>query len=221
MKKNINIKSFLIALGFGICAFVILLFLASMLKNEETFSDVVWAIKEIPKGTIITENNINNYTSIISINDMAKNNNNILDKKELINKEAAQDIAVSSPEPLSLNMFIDKDNEAKKYDNPVIIAVTVDDFCNAANGIIRKGDYVNIYKILTSSNSNVNQYNENENNLIIENTKILEAFDGSGNIIPTDDKTSLAVSFNIYIEEEQQQQIANSIANKNLSISLK
>lgn len=218
MKKKNNVINFVLALAFGIVAFIILVIVASSVGKKDNYSEAVWAVKTINKGTLITEENVNDYVTMIETNDKAKNNNNILNIKDIINKEADRDIAVLSPEPISKDMFVDIDQETKKLKDPVLIAVTASDFSSSANGIVRKGNHINIYRVDTSTNNG--SENGDGDTLLAESVKVVDAFDSTGKKITPDDTLSIAVSFNIYIESSDQEEFAKNIADKKLSISI-
>ena len=59
MKKKENVKNLIIALVFGIVAFIVLLVINNRISQNEV--DMIWAVKEIPQGTTLTEGNIDSY----------------------------------------------------------------------------------------------------------------------------------------------------------------
>lgn len=86
MKKKENVKNLIIALVFGIVAFIVLLVINNRISQNEV--DMIWAVKEIPQGTTLTEGNIDSYVSAKPTNDSIKNADIIVEKKQLLGMTA-------------------------------------------------------------------------------------------------------------------------------------
>ena len=102
MKKKENVKNLIIALVFGIVAFIVLLVINNRISQNEV--DMIWAVKEIPQGTTLTEGNIDSYVSAKPTNDSIKNADIIVEKKQLLGMTALRKI--SSSELLQKSFFI-------------------------------------------------------------------------------------------------------------------
>lgn len=237
MKNKESVKSLVIALIFGIIAFVIVIIVNSNISRNEI--NMVWSVKDIPQGTTLTEKNIDDYVSAKLTNDSIKNSNIILDKKDLIGKTAARDI--TSSELMQESFFLEGDDIRSDFKDPVLVSFSAKDFSSTANGIIRRGDYINVAKLIdgnaeTSSAATVSSAGSSDTgtadvtaqittpagtteNLIAENTYVVDAFDSSGKKIEPGDTTSIATSFNIYIERENETSFYNAVKEKNVAVS--
>lgn len=234
MKNKESVKSLIIALVFGIIAFVILLVVNSNVSRNEV--NMIWADKNIPQGTTLTENNIDDYVSSKLTNESFKNSNIIMNKKDLIGKTATRDI--SSNELLQDSFFIEGEDIRSSFDDPVLVSFTAKDFSSTANGVIRRGDYINIAKLMDGESETVTSTTVSSGdsagnpdvtaqismptvaeNLIIENAYVVDAFDSSGKKIEPDDEISIATSFNIYVEKENETSFYNAVKEKNIAVS--
>ena len=150
MKKKESVKNLIIALIFGIIAFVILLVVNSKISQNEV--DMVWSVKMIPQGTTLTEDNIDNYVSAKPTNDAVKNDEIIMKKKELIGMTAVRDITTS--ELMQKSFFLKGDDIKNSFTNPVLVSFSATDYTGTANGVIRRGDHINVSK-LEDKNANI------------------------------------------------------------------
>lgn len=219
MKNKESVKNLIIALIFGVIAFLILLFVNNRISKNEV--DMIWSVKEIPQGTMLTEDNINNYVKAMPTNDSIRNGDIIVDKKELIGKIAVRDITTS--ELMQKSFFLDDDVKSE-FDDPVLVSFAATDFTSTGNGVIRRGDHINVSKLndknTTSVSADVNGNSiNNYENLIVEDAYVVDAFDSSGTKIEPGDKTAIATSFNIYIEKNDETAFYNTVKDKNIAVS--
>lgn len=214
MKKN-NLKNIIISVVLGIAAFVIMLVAISYVGKNENYVELIWSAKTIPQGTIITESNYDTYFTVIKTNDTVMTGGiSYPDKNDIIGSTISRDI---SQYELISNACITQDEYiAGKYNEPVLVSATTSSFSTAANGIIRRGDYVNIYRLSMSSDSASSVVNAE---LVLSNVYIVDAFDSAGVKILPGDTTSIATSFNFYVEAEREASIQNQVSDKKISIS--
>lgn len=236
MKKKENVKNLIIALVFGIVAFIVLLVINNRISQNEV--DMIWAVKEIPQGTTLTEGNIDSYVSAKPTNDSIKNADIIVEKKQLIGMTSLRKI--SSSELLQKSFFIKGDDIRNNYNNPVLVSFSAIDFTGTVNGIIRRGDHINVSKLIdknaiTTSNTTAGTGISSDDNtastdssgaitaatenLIVEDAYVVDAFDSSGVKIEPSDTTSIATSFNIYIEKDDETAFYNSVNDKNIAVA--
>ena len=232
-----SVKNLIIALVFGILAFIVLIVINNKVSSKDT--NMIWSVKEIPQGLTLTKDNINDYVKTKPTNDSVKNGEIVIDASDLIGKTAARDIKES--ELLQESFFIKGEDIKSQFKNPVLVSFTASDFSGTANGVIRAGDYINIVKIIdknavanttvstatTPSDDSDDTSNVTADvsdttateNLIVENAYVVNAFDSSGSKIEPGDTTSIAVSFNIYIEKENETSFYNDVNDKNIAVS--
>lgn len=238
MKKKENVKNLIIALIFGIVAFIVLLVINSRITQNEI--DMVWSVKEIPQGITLTEDNIDDYVSAKLTNDVIKTDDIILSKKQLIGMTSLRQITTSE---LLQKSFFTKDTDARNnFNNPVLVSFSASDFTGTANGIIRRGDHINVSKLVdknvitaqsttTASTGSATDGNSDSTesandaitatteNLVVENAYVVDAFDSSGVKIEPGDTTSIATSFNIYIEKDDETTFYNNVNDKNIAVA--
>lgn len=234
-----SVKNLIIALVFGILAFIVLIVINNKVSSKDT--NMIWSVKEIPQGLTLTKDNINDYVKTKPTNDSVKNGEIVIDTSELIGKTAVRDIKES--ELLQESFFIKGEDIKSQFKNPVLVSFTATDFSSTANGVIRAGDRINIVKIVdknsvssatvstatTPSEDSGDTSNvtadvpittaTTSENLIVEDAYVVNAFDSSGSKIEPGDTTAIAVSFNIYIEKENETAFYNDVNDKNIAIS--
>lgn len=247
--KKENVKNLIIALVFGVVAFVVLLIVNSRISQNEV--QMMWSVKDIPQGTTLTKDNIDSYISLKPTNDCIRNGDMVTNKKQLIGMTALRQI--KSSELLQTSFFTKEEYIKKNFNNPVLVSFSATDFTGATNGIIRRGDYINVAKLVdenavtsqtftastgTSSEENgtdaanstdtsINQTGTDANGvttaaaetLVVEDAYVVDAFDSSGVKIEPGDTTSIATSFNIYIEKDNETTFYNSVNDKNVAVS--
>lgn len=147
---------------------------------------------------------------------------------------------ISSSELLQKSFFIKGDDIRNNYNNPVLVSFSAIDFTGTANGIIRRGDHINVSKLIdknaiTTSNTTAGTGISSDDNtastdssgaitaatenLIVEDAYVVDAFDSSGVKIEPSDTTSIATSFNIYIEKDDETAFYNSVNDKNIAVA--
>lgn len=225
MKKKENIKNLIIALIFGVIAFIFLLVVNHKFSQSDT--DMLWSVKPIPQGMTLTDSNISEFIESIPTNERVKNNNVVLDKKDLIGLTASRDI--NSSELIQKDLFVKESDIRAKFTNPVLVSFAATDFSSATNGIIRKGDYINVSKIETKSSYSSSTTTSTDTTVlssdnlfqdkIVKDAYVVDAFDSSGKLIEPGDTTSIATSFNIYVEQDNESAFYNAVNDKNVAVS--
>lgn len=214
MKKN-NLKNIIISAILGAAAFVIMLVAISYVGKNEKYVELIWSVKAIPQGTIITESNYDAYFTVIKTDDIVITGGiSYPDKNDIIGSTISRDIA--QYELISSACITKEEYVVGKFKKPVLVSATTSSFSTAANGIIRRGDYVNIYRLNTSSDSTLSAGNAE---MLLSNVYIVDAFDAAGVKILPGDTTAIATSFNFYVEAEQEASIQNQVSDKKISIS--
>lgn len=104
-------------------------------------------------------------------------------------------------------MFRTIDTYIDNMTDPVIIGCKADDLYQVASGILRKGDFVNVYT--------VNDELE-ETYLLWEDVLIYQTFDSAGNQIAGEDMTTAAARINLLMEERYAEQFYTELHNGSL-----
>lgn len=108
---------------------------------------------------------------------------------------------------LSASMFTNDESYENNMVQPIIAGCKADDLFQAVSGILRKGDFVNIYTVNDEMG---------ETYLLWENVLVYQTFDNAGNMIAPEDTSTAAARMNLLIEEGYAEQFYTEINNGSL-----
>ena len=192
--KNKNILPGVII--FGIIASIIIY--AVMLNAEKNIlteyekGTIYVAAQEIPRGTIIQEDNYNVYFEL----------------KEL-DKKVIPATAISTPEELNglipyckidqgtlitTAMFESVNEVTKDMKEPVIAGFKADDLYQVVGGVLRSGDRIHIYDVEEEAGTA---------ELIWSNIFVEQVFDSAGTSISSEDTATAAQRINVYLDKTE------------------
>lgn len=160
----------------------------NMLSGYEK-SDIYVATEEIPKGQVLTEENIDKYISLQEVDSKLIPETAVLDRADIKDFSAKCDIEKGVL--LTLGMFESVDEAAEGIDEPVIAGIKADDAYQFVGGVLRAGDRIHIYN--TDAEGNVK--------LRWSNVYVQQVFDSSGTAIGNEDGVTTAQRLNIYIDK--------------------
>lgn len=146
-----------------IVMFVGLIFLQDYLSEKITYKQVVVAKRDIPDNEVITEENIEKYFTVKSINILDTTAGALTDTNILLGKRAI--VPLYEGEAVSEKDFENISVYTKDIKNPIEVSIKIADIANADGGKIRKGDLVNLTMMFTraqlgtASGSSVNSLN--------------------------------------------------------------
>lgn len=195
----------------GLVAWVAMLYAANSILNESKHIEVCVAKADIPDGTKITENNIDNYIDRASVSETVLPVGYITDKSQLMNCFIQRDYL--QREVITLSSVSSEDSMTRHIDNPIEISVAVASIDAAVGGILREGDYINIYSV-DSTSSNQTAYN------IISNAYVTKALDSNGMEIDRADNLSNATVINIIIPMDIEQRFNQELLSGTIRMSL-
>ncbi len=167
---------------------------AAMVQTEKNVlsqyekDTVLTAAAEIPKGQMITEENIHRYFAEQQLDKTC------IPSAALNSEEQAEGlIAVFDIEQgvlLTDGMFQKTDDILKDMVRPVVAGLRADDIYQVAGGVLRAGDRVNIYCV-----------GEEGTELVWEKVFVQQVFDAGGTVIANEDRTTAAQRINILMNE--------------------
>lgn len=99
---------------------------------------------------------------------------------------------ISAGTILTADLFGDENAFLKTYKQPVLVAVEVNEYAGVVGGVLRPGNYVDIY--ILKDGEEIGRY---------DNVLVGQVFDGSGMRIPGEDTEQPMTRFNVYLEKEQ------------------
>jgi len=202
--KVSKIKSISITLILVIALFITMLTIEKkLLKPNGSFNGLI-AIDDIAKGTLITENNINNLfkeksdiDGELEVSGVAKT------KEELLNFIANENL--NKGEIISSNSFISKNSILKDIKDPVETSFNVSDISQVVGGTLREGDLIDI---------SVVDSNTNENTEVLRSVYVEKAISSDGKEIDRSSDLS-AITINVIVSSKDEQRLNNYI-NKGL-----
>ena len=189
-KKGSSLTKCIIAIVIAGVAWMGLTMAESYILMDKNVTIVCIAKSDIPKGTIITSENVDSFFSEKSVNSELVSKTTVTDKTEIVGKIL---VNISEGEIVSSNEFVDTAYAEESFANPKIYSFSVTSATSAVNGLIREGDLVDIYATVTDEGG------DTFNKLIKGNVYIRGAYDSSLAAINSSDTTTLATSFIIYL----------------------
>ena len=191
------------ALLAAIAVFTVMLQLEKSTLTKYERGQIYVAVREIPRGQLITEENQMLYFEE-KLLDKTCIPESALYRPEQVNGLAAVfDIAPGVL--LTGEMFESMDEVLGEMQNPVIAGFKADDLYQVVGGVLRAGDRIHIYKITDSKAiESKTDPTDDENSgavLIWENVYVQEVFDQTGNRIVNGDTTTAAQRINIYLDK--------------------
>lgn len=189
-KKNILPGVILVAFLASIATFFLLL---NMEKNAlEAYEKVmVWTTNcELAKGLEINTNSISECFVQVEI-DKNRVPGKVIETPEMLVGKRTM-FMISEGTVLTETMFSDEENYREGMHNPIIAGCKGDDLFQLVSGVLRKGDLVNVYMV----NAELG-----ETYMLWENIMVYQAFDASGNTIPSEDTVTPAARVNLLLEE--------------------
>lgn len=198
--------SIVAALVAAVAVFVIMLQTEQNMLTQYERDSIYVVTKEIPKGTVITGKNYEEYVT----------------RKEL-DKRVVPATALSSPEQmegmaavyeieqgtlLTRGMFEDWNQMTENMEEPVIAGFKAEDIYQVVGGTLRAGDRIHIYHVDEQGIASLSW----------SNVYVQQVFDASGHSIEGEDHTSTAQRVNVYLDKEDVEQFYTELASGNLRV---
>lgn len=199
----------LLSLVISIIAFVALVILQKNIVSPNGETDVVIAISDIDKGTIITEENKAKFFKVKkNVDGEFKTEGLIINENDLINKRVMTKIEKGSI--ISNLQLLDKDNVIGEIKEPVEASINVDNLSQAVAGTLREGDLIDISVV-----NEVDKKSERK----LEGIYVQSAFSSDGKIINKSDTSIAATTINLLLEREDEQILNEALSQGLLRIS--
>lgn len=161
----------------------------------------VWvAKKELAEGLEITEVMWEECFEQIEIDKSKVPEQQVQNSQEIVG--ARTKISISKGSVITRTMFSNEWIYTEGLSRPVVAGCKGEDLFQLVSGVLRKGDFVNLYT--------VNEELE-ETYLLWENVMVYQAFDNAGNCITSEDATTPAARVNLLLEEGYVEQFYNEL----------
>lgn len=159
-----------------------------MLANYEK-AVVYVAAQEIPRGQMITQENVSAYFAECLLDANCIPDAAITDIDELQGLVAR--LPVEEGAFLARGMFEEFSEITAGMKEPVIAGLRAEDLYQVAGGVLRVGDRIHIYRVDEAG----------EAKLVWENLFVQAVFDQAGTGIVSDDRTTAAQRINVYLDK--------------------
>lgn len=207
-EKKIGVKELSISIALALILFISLLVIESKMLGAYQKSTVIIAKCTIPKSTQISQNNIDLYFSEKEIESNIIPPSAVVDKEYLLGKVVSYNIMQG--EIIVNNRFSDENKYLKNIKTPVEVGINVSESSQIAGGIIRKGDFINIYVVDSSSK---------DSSVVLKNIYVSKAFDKNGLEITDSGSDVQSLSLNLFIDSSEEQYFDQVITSGTVFIS--
>lgn len=224
-KKSVNLGlliTFILALA------VVALGYVAMIKTEQNIltnyekSAVCVVVSDIARHDKFTEDNINSYVVIKEIDKSIIPEGAITDLTELVGKSTRVELKVGTP--ITTTMLYEENELYASMEEPKELALSASDLIQGVSGIIRTGDYIDVYLLSKSqttyslSDEQMQTFNTNTGEPILKHVYVSGAFDAAGKIIPNSDKTTACQRFNIVLDKKDASAFYKGLLDGNIYI---
>ena len=203
--KRLRTGGILAALVASVAVFTAMVQMEKNILTQYERGVIYTALKEIPEGQLITEENWEQYF-----------------QEKQLDKSCIPPTALSTPDQivglvavfpieqgalLTRGMFHRLDDILKQMESPVIAGFKAEDIFQVTGGVLRAGDRINIYAVREEGTS-----------LVWADVFIQRVFDASGNTISNTDNTTAALRVNVYLDQSEVEEFYSELANGSLRV---
>lgn len=188
------------ALTAAIGIFAVMLQTEKKALSEYERSAVYVAVKEIPKGEVITEKNCESFLCKTELDKKVIPNTALANPEQLAGLVAR--ISIDEGTLLTEGMFERQNEITAQMKQPVIAGFKAEDLYQVAGGVLRAGDRIHIYTVSENGLAS----------LIWRDVFVEQVFDSGGNAIAGGDTTSSAQRINVYLDAEEVEQFYTELA---------
>ena len=194
--RNRNLIGIFIGLVVAVLVFISLLIIQKNILDREETIKVCAAAQDIPIGVKIDESNYKTYVKSLEVPVKVLPEGYIVntDYKVLLDKFVNKTYIEN--DIITERFLVNYGDMLSAIENPVEVSFSAGGLAASVGGILREGDRINIYQITNSRNTGV------VTSKILGEAYITKAFNGSGEAIPTTDKTTPATLINLIIPAE-------------------
>lgn len=142
-----------------IALFIGLVIAQNLLTDKIIYKEILIARIDIPRNTIITEDNIEAYFTKKNINILDVTSGNMTNKETLLGKKAI--VPLYAGESVSEKDFEDLSKYIEGFENPVELSIQIPDIASADGGKLREGDLINLTMMFTNEQLGKEDYKTN------------------------------------------------------------
>lgn len=186
-EKRSKINRILASILVAIAVWVAAIYAANSIINESRHIQVYRVKQNMVSGTKITQGNAGEYLEKCSMAEDSLPEGYVTDESVLYNTFTNRDYVAK--EIITTHGVKSKQSMVENIENPVELSVAVSSIDAAVGGILREGDFINIYSVANNSTAT----------LIMNNAYVTKALDSSGKEILRSDKQSTATVINLLV----------------------
>lgn len=188
-ERKTSLKTIFFSLIVAIAMFFVLVAIETSILDNYEKEKVVVAIQEVENGTEITKENVEDYFYIKEVDKSLVTKDSVLILSDMPGYIVKDNISMG--EIVNFNRLVSKTSVLANIKVPVETSLKVADLSDLVGGTIRSGDLINI--------SVVNK-ETNENEEILKNVFVSQAFDSSGAAL-TQVEDKPAITINVIIDK--------------------
>lgn len=203
--SGLKMGSVVAALVASVAIFITMVQMEKNILTQYEKGIIYTAVREIPKGQLITADNYQQYFSEQQLDKSCIPPTALNSPGQVTGLVAAYDI-----EPgilLTGGMFQELDSILNEMWEPVVAGFKAEDIYQVAGGVLRAGDRVNIYSV-----------KEGETGLVWSNVFVQQVFDASGTAISNEDTVTAAQRINVYLNVAEVQDFYTELAGGSLRV---
>lgn len=206
MWSKIWTGSMVAALAASIGIFAGMLQLEKKILSEYEKGLIYVAEKEIPKGTVITEENVNGYMEPVELDIHCVPDTALWTQEQIIGLIAKEDIETGVL--LTEGMFETRSQITGDMEEPVIAGFKADDLYQVVGGVLRAGDRIHIYTVTEDGQAG----------LVWDSVYVEQVFDNAGNKIEGGNRTSAAQRMNVFMDAADVERFYTELARGTLRV---
>lgn len=194
------------ALIAAVAVFAVMLQLEKSTLTKYEKGTVYVAAVEIPKGQLVTSDNMSSYVREKSLDKSCIPESALCSPEQMTGLAAVFDI-----EPgvlLAEGMFETLDDVLAEMKEPVVAGFKAEDLYQVAGGVLRAGDRIHIYSLSE----------EGEAELVWDNIYVQEVFDQAGTRIGSGDMVTAAQRINVYLDKKDVEAFYSELASGTLRV---
>ncbi len=206
-RSKIQLGSIVAALVAALALFAGMVYTQRKVLGDFEKKQVYLAEKQIPRGTLLNEDNVSQYMVSRQVDAGWVPASAITDPSELYGMRALYHVGEGSL--LSEDMFESPEEILGEMEQPVLLGVRAEDLYQVVGGVLRSGDRIHIYQQEEESGKTVLRW---------ENLYVEEVFDNTGERVGAMDTGGSAVRLNLYLEQKDVEAFYQGISAKTLRL---
>ena len=207
-ERKIGRKELAVSIAAALLLFICLIVIESRLLSKYDKSTVVTAKCTISRSQEITDANVDQFFEEKEVPVNLMPDCAVQDKQTLVNKIVSEKI--NRGEMVIDDCFRDEEKYLSKMQDPLEIGISVSNASNIAGGTIRKGDFINIYVVDSTTKQSVE---------VLHQAYVCKAFNKDGVEITEGGGSELCLDVVIYIDSIQEQYVNEKINHGTIYIS--